>query len=82
MRSHDYSITTEEKLIEAVHGFPCLWQISSRAYKDLRAKENAWKEVALMVSVLAMCNKMPNKYKFLGRGWCLCRRRLKKVEKP
>ena len=75
----------EEKLIEAVHGFPCLWQISSHAYKDLRAKENAWKEVALKVSVLAMCNKMPNRYnryKFLGRGWCLCRRMLKKVEKP
>ena len=39
----------EEKLTEAVRGFPCLWQVSSRAYKDLRAKENAWKEVASKV---------------------------------
>ena len=36
----------DEKLIEAVREFPCLWRVSSRAYKDARAKENAWKEVA------------------------------------
>ena len=30
----------EEKLIEAVHGFPCLWKVSSRGYKDIRAREN------------------------------------------
>ena len=41
----------EEKLIEAVRDFPCLWQVSSRAYKDLRAKENAWKVVASKVSL-------------------------------
>ena len=36
----------DEKLIEAVREFPCLWRVSSRAYKDVRAKENTWKEVA------------------------------------
>ena len=39
----------EEKLIEAVRTFPCLWQPSARGYKDLRAKENVWKEVAMQV---------------------------------
>ena len=36
----------EEKLIEAVRGFPCLWQVTSRAFKDIKAKENAWKAIA------------------------------------
>ena len=36
----------DEQLIEAVREFPCLWLVSSRAYKDLRAKENAWKEIS------------------------------------
>ena len=40
----------DEKLIEAIRGFPCLWQVSIKAYKDARAKENAWKEVAAQVS--------------------------------
>ena len=35
----------EEKLIESVRDFPCLWNISCKAYKDQRAKENAWKSV-------------------------------------
>ena len=39
-----------EKLVEAVRSFPSLWQVSAKSYKDLRAKENAWKEVASMVS--------------------------------
>ena len=39
----------EEKLVEAVRCYPCLWQVSSREYKDARAKENAWKEVASQV---------------------------------
>ena len=36
----------DKKLSEAMREFPCLWRVSSRAYKDARAKENAWKEVA------------------------------------
>ena len=42
----------EEALVEAVRSFPCLWQSSSKKYKDLRAKENAWKEVAKEVREL------------------------------
>ena len=37
----------EEALIEAVRSFPCLWQVKSKSYKDLRAKENAWRKVCL-----------------------------------
>ena len=40
----------DEKLVEAVRSFPSLWQVSSKSYKDLGANENAWKEVASMVS--------------------------------
>ena len=48
--ANQISITTclmaDEKHIEAVHCFPCLWQVSSKSYKDARTRENAWKEVA------------------------------------
>ena len=33
----------DEKLVESVREYPCLWHVCS---KDIRAKENAWKEVA------------------------------------
>ena len=36
----------EEKIIDAVHEFPCIWEVSSKAYKDAIAKGNAWKEVS------------------------------------
>ncbi len=36
----------EEKLIEAVRKFSCLWQVSSRSFEGHWAKENAWKNVA------------------------------------
>ena len=39
----------DEKLVEAVHTFPCLWQVSAKSYKDARARENAWKQVASLV---------------------------------
>ena len=39
----------EEKLIEAVRSFPCLWQTTLKGYRDIKARENAWKEVALQV---------------------------------
>ena len=35
----------DEKLIEAVRSYSCLWQVNSYSYKDRRAKDNAWKEV-------------------------------------
>ena len=40
----------DEKLIEAVRDFECLWMVGCKAYKDIRAKENAWKEVSAKVS--------------------------------
>ena len=39
----------EEKLIEAVRSLSCLWDVSSKSYRDQRARENAWKQVAEMV---------------------------------
>ena len=32
----------EEKLVEAVRGYPCLWKLTEKGYKDGKAKENAW----------------------------------------
>ena len=40
-----------EKLVEAVRGYPCLWQVSSRAYRDITAKTNALKTIVDQVSV-------------------------------
>lgn len=40
----------DELLIEAVRKFECHWKVRSRAYKDLRAKDNAWKAVATEIS--------------------------------
>ena len=40
----------DESLVEAVRKFECLWKVRSRAYKDLGAKENAWKAIAAEVS--------------------------------
>ena len=42
----------EEALIEAVRGFSLIVAGTTKKYKDLRAKENAWKEVAKEVRVL------------------------------
>ena len=42
-------IIDEEKLIEAVRIYPCIWHVNSKSYKDIIAKENAWKEAALQV---------------------------------
>ena len=42
----------EEAFVEAMRSYPCLWQTSCKKYKDLRVKDNAWKEVALQVRVL------------------------------
>ena len=36
----------EEKLVEAVRTFDCLWKVSAKVYRDARAKEYAWKAVA------------------------------------
>ena len=40
----------DKKFIEAVRCFPCLWQVSSKSYKDVRTRENTWKEVASQIT--------------------------------
>ena len=37
-----------------MRGFECLWRVGSKSYKDIIAKENAWKEVAVKVSDYAV----------------------------
>ena len=39
----------EERLIAAVHCFPCLWQVSCINYKNAQAREHAWEQVAKQV---------------------------------
>ena len=46
-----------EKLVEAVKSYPCLWQVTSCAYKDIIAKINAWKEVSAIVT--SRCLRWP-----------------------
>ena len=47
-----------ECLIEAVRTFLCLWQVSCKAYKDQKARENAWKSGAGEVGETAeQCSK-------------------------
>ena len=40
----------KEIMIKTIRSFPCLWQTSSKHYKDLSARENVCKEVANHVS--------------------------------
>ena len=42
----------DERLVEEVRMFPCLWDVSVKAYRDTKAKENAWKTVSNEVSAL------------------------------
>jgi len=45
----------DEQLIEVSRRKASLWQVSSISYKDLWAKENAWKEVAEEVKFIHKC---------------------------
>ena len=40
----------DEKLIEAVHVFPCLCELSNKAYKVAKMKKNAWTKVGNQVN--------------------------------
>lgn len=42
-------LRADEKLIEVVKRFPCLWETHSKSFRDLAAKENAWKVVSAEV---------------------------------
>ena len=39
-------LRADEKLIEGVKRYPCLWEIHNKSFRDLGAKESAWKIVA------------------------------------
>ena len=39
-------LRADEKLIEVVKRYPCLWETHSKSFRDLVAKENAWKVVS------------------------------------
>ena len=43
------SVLKNEKLIEAVRLFPCLWQVNNKSYKDVVAKANENSHVVLLV---------------------------------
>ena len=59
----------DEKLVELVHHFPCLWQVSCKEYKDTRAKENAWKEIAGQVSQIIKEIVKPKISQQAGKGF-------------
>ena len=42
-------LKADERLIESIQRFPCLWEIHSKSFRDLVAKENAWKVVSTEV---------------------------------
>ena len=42
-------LRADEKLVEVVKGYPCLWDTRSKTFRDLMAKENAWKVVSAEV---------------------------------
>ena len=58
----------EEKLVESVRRYSCLWQVSSTVFKDLWAKENTWKEVDSQVQ-----NYMEVNHKQFGTTICIYR---------
>ena len=43
------TMADDKKIIEAVCGYPCLWQVCCTSYKDARAREHAWMDVASKV---------------------------------
>ena len=43
------TVAVDEKLIELVCTFSCLWQVSMAAYKDIKVKENVWRDIKLKV---------------------------------
>ena len=58
----------EEKLVELVRRYSCLWQVSSTVFKDLWAKKNTWKEVDSQVQ-----NYMEVNHKQFGTTICIYR---------
>lgn len=68
----------DEKLIESIRDFPCLWQVNSRSYKDAIAKDNAWKQVAAQVGKDVTVDDCMKRWKCLRDKFV---RELKKTKK-
>ena len=48
-------LRADEKLIQLVKGYPCLWATQSKSFRDLAAKETAWKIVSTEVGDEWIC---------------------------
>ncbi|XP_064398343.1 transcription factor Adf-1-like isoform X4 [Halichondria panicea] len=55
----------KRKLIEAIEGIPCLWALKDKDYKDAKAREEAWKEVASQMGNAEAVERFITKWKSL-----------------
>ena len=61
-----------EALIESVRRYPSLWQVRSKAYKDLKVKENAWKKVSEGLRDKFVRELKRGKHRFITGQSCAC----------
>lgn len=61
-----FTVAEDEKLVEIVSKYPCLYDLSSPMYKDQTAKESAWKEIAELVE------RTGKKNSIFSNAKCLC----------
>jgi len=45
------SLSLNERLVDMMESYPCLWNTSSRSYKDINKKDEAWKELQRRLGV-------------------------------
>ena len=65
----------KEQLIEAVKGFPCLYDTSRKEYKDELLRENAWTVICADLYEKAYEDKderVNGKEKFIVYNWMKC----------
>jgi hypothetical protein len=69
---------TQERLIEAVRSFPCIWNNLCSQYRELRTKENAWKAVHTQMGLAEFTiDDLQKRWKSLRDRYC---RESKKVK--
>lgn len=61
-------LKADEKLIEVVKRFPCLWEVQSKSFRDLAAKESAWKVISAEVR---LCARVKASKPYTGAIWLL-----------
>ena len=55
--SHRAETTTTDvddwqyKLVEEVRNYPCLWDVTSRAFKENRKKQEAWRRISIKLNI-------------------------------